>query len=205
MDENKVQETTVAGQAPEPDQRGAADAQGQEPERFDAQYVKQLRAEAADYRKRLREAEAKVQEHETASLTETERLQKRLADLEREQSAYQRERQERTVRYEVMLAASRLNIIDPDAAYRLLDLAALTFDDEGMPTNIDEALKGLLKARPYLQAQIQTGQVGATNPGKDSTGHTETDAQRRARLFGGGGDPFRGEGGGVIWPGKLGE
>ena len=135
MEETKVQETTEGGQEPQNQQQtAAAGAQpGQEPaaEQFDAEYVRKLRAEAAEYRKRLRELEQKAQEQENAKLSETERLQKRLAELEREQAAYQRERQERTLKHETMLAASRLGIVDPDAAYRLLDVANIEFAEDG--------------------------------------------------------------------------
>ena len=88
MEETKVQETTEGGQEPQNQQQtAAAGAQpGQEPaaEQFDAEYVRKLRAEAAEYRKRLRELEQKAQEQENAKLSETERLQKRLAELERQ-------------------------------------------------------------------------------------------------------------------------
>lgn len=172
MEETKVQETTEGGQEPQNQQQtAAAGAQpGQEPaaEQFDAEYVRKLRAEAAEYRKRLRELEQKAQEQENAKLSETERLQKRLAELEREQAAYQRERQERTLKYETMLAASRLGIVDPDAAYKLLDLAGIEFDEDGTPRNIEAALKELLKAKPYLVAQSSGG--SPTNPARTGAG-----------------------------------
>ena len=96
-DDTTGQVPNASDQGSQTDQQGAAGAQGQEPERFDAEYVKKLRAEAASYRTRLKELEQKVQEHETAKLSETEKLQKKLAELEREQAMYQRERQERTL------------------------------------------------------------------------------------------------------------
>lgn len=168
MEETKVQETTEGGQEPQNQQQtAAAGAQpGQEPaaEQFDAEYVRKLRAEAAEYRKRLRELEQKAQEQENAKLSETERLQKRLAELEREQAAYQRERQERTLRYETMLAASRLGIVDPDAAYRLLDVSRIEFAEDGTPANIEAALKELIRVRPYLAAQPNSG--SPTNPAR---------------------------------------
>lgn len=158
------------GQAPRTSQPASAEAGAQsgqehETERFDAEYVRKLRAEAAEYRKRLRELEQTVKQHEESKLSETERLQKRLAELELEQASYQRERQERTLKYESMLAASRLGIIDPEAAYRLLDLSKIEFDEDGAPKNIEQALKDLLKAKPYLVGQAQPASVGSpTNP-----------------------------------------
>lgn len=160
-----------SGQAPQTNQQesapaGASQDQASEAERFDAEYVRKLRQEAAEYRKRLRELEQTVKQHEEAKLSETERLQKRLAELEREQAAWQRERQERTLKYETMLAASRLGIVDPEAAYRLLDLTKLEFDEDGNPKNLDKALQELVKAKPYLAG----GQVMSGSPTNPATG-----------------------------------
>ena len=162
-----------SGQEPQTDQQGAAGAQGQEPERFDAEYVKQSRREAAEYRKKLRDLEQTVKQHEEAKLSESERLQKRLAELEREQANYQRERQERTLKYETMLAASKLGIVDPEAAYKLLDLTRIEFDEDGTPRNIEAALKELLKAKPYLAAQPAASSGSPTNPARTGAGASD--------------------------------
>lgn len=167
-DDTMGQVPNDSGQEPQTDQQGAAGAQGQEPERFDAEYVKQLRREAAEYRKKLRDLEQTVKQHEEAKLSESERLQKRLAELEREQANYQRERQERTLKYETMLAASRLGIVDPDAAYRLLDVASIEFAEDGTPKNLEAVLKELVKAKPYLVVQPNSG--SPTNPARTGAG-----------------------------------
>lgn len=61
-----------------------------------------------------------------------------------------------------MLAAQKLNIVDPDAAYRLLDTSSLEFDDSGQPKDIEKALKTLLANKPYLAAG--TVHTSAANP-----------------------------------------
>ncbi len=178
----------AGGQVPQPGQTQPAGAGAQgagqvpEPEKFDAEYVKKLRAEAAGYRTRLSELETKVKASEDAKLSETERTAKRLAELEREQATYQRERQERTLKYETMLAANKLGIVDPDAAYRLLDLSQVEFDGDGQPKDVEKHLQRLLKDRPYL-----AGQGGSTssptNAARVSTGGTFTKAQIADRAF----------------------
>jgi len=177
-DNIQVQATNESGQAPQSDQQtaiaGAQQDQASEQERFDAEYVRKLRSEAAEYRRRLRELEQAVKQHEEAKLSETERLQKRLAELEREQATWQRERQERTLKYETMLAASKLGIVDPEAAWRLLDISKLEFDEDGTPQKIEQALKDLLKAKPYLAGQPPAVAGSPTNP---ATG------QQRAGVF----------------------
>jgi len=134
----------------------------EEQERFDAEYVRKLRAEAAEYRKRLRELESKVKADEEAKLTEQEKLQKRLAELERKEAEYKQILQARTLEYEVKLQASKLGVVDPDAAYRLLDLKQIEFDDDGRPVNLERVLKELVAQKPYLV--VSGGMPSPTNP-----------------------------------------
>ncbi len=156
VDEIQGQEPNAGGQEPQ-----AGTGEPNPPETFDAAYVKQLRQEAAEYRKKLRELEAKAKADDEAKLSEAERLQKKLAELELGQAERERERQERTVKYEIRLAAQKMGVIDDDAAYRLLDPAALEFDDDGMPTNTERVLKDLIARRPYL---VGGGSSSAANP-----------------------------------------
>ena len=164
-EETRGQEPAPEGQVPEGEVETGAE--GQEPEAeqrtFDAAYVQKLRKEAAEYRKRLRELEKALKEKEEAELSEQERLQRRVAEYEARLAELERERQERTLQYEVKLRAAAMGIVDPDAAWRLLDLAAIEFDEDGMPVNIDEALEALVKAKPYLRSQAAP-QVAPTNP-----------------------------------------
>lgn len=158
-------EDTVADQESEATPEKAVAQEGREPEQeqFSAEYVRKLRREAADYRKRLRELEQRVQQYEEEKLSETERLQKRLAEAEREITRLQQERQERLLKYEVQLAAGKLGIIDPDAAYRLLDLNLVEFDDDGEPQNIEKLLRDLVAEKPYL---VAGSGVSPTNPAR---------------------------------------
>ncbi len=166
-------------------QAAGSDAQAA-PETISLEEAKKLRAEAASLRRRLKELEDLKKQMDDAKLSETERLQKRLAELEKEQALHLRERQERTLRYETMLAASKLGIVDPEAAYKLLDLKAIEFDEDGTPKDIQKHLEELLKQRPYLkpQAQPQAPTVSPTNPavGSNRT-NTFTQSQIADRRF----------------------
>lgn len=160
-DESKTQVVTEGATQEVAQQQPEAQA-AEEQERFDAEYVRKLRAEAAEYRKRLRELESKVKADEEAKLTEQERLQKRLAELERKEIEYQSLIQARTLEYEVKLHAAQLGIVDTDAAYRLLDLKQIEFDEDGKPVNIEKALKDLITKKPWLIGS--GGAISATNP-----------------------------------------
>lgn len=130
--------------------------------------ARKLRSEAANLRKRLKELEGKVRAEEEAKMTEQEKLQKRLAELERQSTEYQQTMQARTLEYEVKLHAARLGVVDPEAAYRLLDIREMEFGEDGKPANIEKALRALIAAKPYLAGG--GGQVSPTNPAQGKIG-----------------------------------
>jgi len=176
-------ENELDTQNQEQETQQAQEQEAQE-QQFDAAYVRKLRAEAAENRKRLRELEAKVKADEDAKLTEQERLQKRIAELEKKDSEYQQTLQERTVRYEVMLTANKLGIVDPDAAFRLLDISSLEFDEDGKPNNIEKVLKKLVSDKPYLIGS-GGGSASPTNPAQGRIGGQQqfTRSQLRDHKF----------------------
>jgi hypothetical protein len=153
--------TQVVNEGASQEDASQSEAQAAE-ERFDAEYVRKLRAEAAEYRKRLRELESKVKAEEESKLSEQERLQRRLAELERKETEYQLALQARTLEYEVKLNAARLGVIDPEVAYRLLDLKQIEFDEDGKPINLEKVLRELIVKKPYL---VSSGASSSpTNP-----------------------------------------
>lgn len=158
-DEVKPTQVVNEGAAQEAAQ---SEAQAAEEERFDTEYVRKLRAEAAEYRKRLWELEGKVKAEEEAKMTEQEKLQKRLAELERKEIEYQQSLQARTLEYEVKLHAARLGVVDPEVAYRLIDLKQVEFDEDGKPVNLEKVLKELIAKKTYLVGQQSA--VSPTNP-----------------------------------------
>jgi hypothetical protein len=86
---NESPEKTEGGEGedgPKPEPTPTATEQGQEPSkpegRFDAEYVRQLRSEAAANRKRAQEAEAKVEEYSERDKTELEKAQSKVKKAE---------------------------------------------------------------------------------------------------------------------------
>lgn len=178
--------------APESQQQAPSQSAGETPDLSGYQaLVEKLRPfeKEADRLKKANAAlEAKVSEFERSKLSDTERLQAERDAALKTATEAQKRAQERAVRADVVIAATKLNIVDPDAAYRLLDAGAIEFDDAGDPKNIAALLTDLVKAKPYLIAQTATASSG--NPMNPSRGNgeppAETDAQKRARLYGGG-------------------
>lgn len=94
--------------------------------------------------------------------TDLEKANERAAQLERERTEALQQLQESRLRAAVIGEAAKRNVVDADAALALLDRAALTFGDDGEPTNISDEMEALLKARPYL--------VGGGRPGSADLG-----------------------------------
>jgi hypothetical protein len=152
----------VANEQSQAAEAAAHDAQEADDERFDAAYVRRLRAEAAEYRRKLRELERELRKRDEEKLSEAERMRLRLSELEKELSQRELLLREHTLRYETMLRAREMGIVDPDAAYRLLDLAEVEYDESGRPTNIERLLRELVRKRPYLVGNS----ASATNPSR---------------------------------------
>jgi hypothetical protein len=190
-----------SGQEPTPDAQDAQDDQDNQ-QALNEKALKDARSEAAKYRKRLRELEAAHQAREEAELSESEKQARRMQQLE--QALEEREVTTRRLALEsaVAVRSNSLGIVDAEVAVALLDSSSLEFDDAGRPDpeSLDNALRRLLKAKPYLKTQPP-----ASSPANPARGEPigETDAQRRARLYGGNSGIFDAEkarrmGGGVV-------
>lgn len=141
--------------------------------------LEKARKDAAKNRvdaKRLAELEAAEQQRTDAALSDKERYEKKIADLQAQVAEQTRQTQERVIRSDIRSAADKLGV-KPELAYRLLDYAAITFNDDGDPTNISDLLKAaiadlapqLLEQQPAANGstgRIPSGipQTGATNP-----------------------------------------
>lgn len=117
---------------------------------FDAEYVSKLRGENAGYRTELKKAQDELKKFSDAQLSEQEKAVKRATDAEAKVLETEAKAKDRMVRSEVKLSASKLGIVDPDVAYRLLDTSEITFDSEGEPNNLEKLLTQLVKDKPYL-------------------------------------------------------
>jgi len=149
----------------------------------------------------LKKAATKLKKIEDANKSEADKkaelmkaLEDQYAELQRQNARLAQEQVETLIKVAVITEATKRKFIDPGDSYRMIDLSTLTVE-EGDVKGVEEALEALAKEKPYLlQAQSK---MAPTNPGRgQETG--ETDAERRARLFGRGESPFGKHGGGVF-------
>jgi len=156
--------------------------------------------EAAKRRKQLEAYEAAEAQRKQESMSELERAQAALAELEKRATDAERGRKEALLKAAVIAKAGALRFNNAEDALAFLKPEALEIGDDGQVQGLEDALKAIAKERPYLLQQ--TGQVGATNPGRGNV-EGETAAQKRARLWGHGNvDPLTANGG-VVWPNKT--
>lgn len=148
-------QTPPASEPPAPPATGVADdgALGEAGKRA----LEAERAARRDAEARAKAAADELDKLKTAALSEDEKRQKRLADLERDQADWQRERQEFLLERAVERSAAKLGFADPADALGLLDRTALEFETDGRPRNVEQQLQALAKAKPYLLNQARPG------------------------------------------------
>lgn len=176
METQSGQEPTPAGQVPPENNTAPAQGNGQEPKTFSEDYVKALRSEAAEWRKKAQDASAKVQTFEQERMSEAERLQ---ATAKAAQDAAQAARQElQQARAQVAIAqAAATHGINPA---KLAKLVTVEFDADGNPVNVDGAAAAVLNEWPELKPQAATPTPGATNPTRAARKLTVEDIKRMA-------------------------
>ncbi len=150
-----------------------------------AKELEQARKDAAGYREKLRAAEEQLKKHEDAKLSDIEKATKERDEAVSRLTSLETQLKEQALRNAVFAEATKLGVIDPDAAFVLLPKDALKYDD-GKVSGVDKALADLVKAKPYLVKEItggnQTSQARSGNP----TGDQATkEADYRKVLYGG--------------------
>lgn len=166
--------------------------------------IKELNAESAKHRKQA-EALAKAdEERKTNELSETEKLKAKADKAEADKVEAINKANARLIRASVLVKATG-RFIDPTDVVTAL-ASTLELDDEtGEVKGLDEALDALAKAKPHWLGKQAPPKLKGTNPSDGSGG--ETEAQQRARVYGGGGQIFdkasaADAGGGVVFLGK---
>jgi len=118
--------------------------------RLVAQTKRDERGKFADYSD-LKTRAAKADELEQAQLTEQQKLEARAVEAERKATEAVDQIASAMIASEVKVRASLLGVIDPDAAYLLIDRSNVKYDAEAGVTGVDEALTQLLEEKPYLK------------------------------------------------------
>lgn len=118
--------------------------------------IKALRTEAAGYRVKHNEAQAKLDEIERASLSEQERLK---ADVEKFQTKVIPEKDQQIRELQVQVLAGTKNVVDTDVVVALLDWEKVNSGT----LSLSEALDALLEQKSFLKKPDATTSTSTTS------------------------------------------
>ena len=146
--------------------------------------VSKANQEAARYRTELRATQERLKELERAQMSELERARAERDEATQQAAQLRAEREIEALRAATAVAASRLNLHDPEDALRLIgaDVA---------PENVEAELAALIERKPSLARQATPAKpsAGAT-PGHTASQpppqRQETLEERRRRIYSGG-------------------
>ena len=195
MAKEQEQEKAEEKQAPETAGEEKPEAKAEEQDRtftqteldaIIADRLKRERAKTADYDD-LKAKASKLDELEEAQKSELEKAQERADKAEALAKAAEERAQAIALRSAIVAAASRLDFVDPEDAFALLDKSALSTTDEGKLEGVDEALKALAEAKPHLlkqddQSKARPRRQTATYPSDNATAASESEDERAQRL-----------------------
>jgi hypothetical protein len=159
MEKETGQEPTPGGQEPTGNNTAPADAKG-DPKVFDEAYVKELRTEAAKYRKEAQDAKAKITAFEQEKMSEAEKLQATAKAAQDAANAARSELQQARAQVAIAQAAATHGV-NPA---KLAKLVTVEFDADGQPVGVEAAVAAVLNEWPELKPAAAAPTPGATNP-----------------------------------------
>lgn len=121
--------------------------------------------------KAAKKAEGDLKKLQEASLSEQEKRDKRLEELEAEKTVWERERQQNRIEQAVGRLTAKLKLVDVETVVRLVDPARVEFDDKGSPTNVEQLVTDLIRDKPFLATTAPTPPpAGGINAGDGTSG-----------------------------------
>lgn len=138
--------------------------------------LSELRKENAAHRTRLKKFEEEESKRAEAQLSEQQKLEKRLAEIQAQHDETVKAHTERIIDLEVRAQAAQLGINPKhlDKVARFLDWSEIEVDEAGNPTNVKDVLTQLIKDMPELLGKGSAAPTaptsgGATNPSRTAS------------------------------------
>jgi hypothetical protein len=183
--------TAENGLTPQNQSNDSADAQNTssnlpdaDQKTFDAEYVRALRKEASENRKKALDAEARLKTLDEAQLSEKEKLEKRAKDLEEANNALTAKLKDTVTRVAIEKAAETAGIIDPKTAHLLLvSSGVLEYDADGAPINLAKVVADLVKEKPYLLGDKAQKPGNGPDPKVQDAAGTAAEVEKRKQSF----------------------
>ena len=155
---------------PEAKEHGAPEAQTLEEIRTELEQTRralaQANKEAARRRHLLKQYEEAERKRKEAEMTELERAQARLKELEEVVEGLKVENSELLVDGVVRATALKMGFRNPEDALLLADFGEVEITEDRKVRGVEEALKALIKERPYLLATSEAPDIDARKRGE---------------------------------------
>lgn len=140
-----------------------------------AEQKRKLLAEQPDLTE-LRSKAQKYDELEAQSKSELDREREARAAAERERDEARAAADGKLLDAAIRVAAAQAKAVDPDAVAALLDRDGLKVGADGRVDGLDDAIKTLLEAKPYLTGSSEPGPTPTPTPGGADGGPRGTPA-----------------------------
>jgi FKBP-type peptidyl-prolyl cis-trans isomerase (trigger factor) len=150
--------------------------------RMMGQARRDARSQFSDYSE-LKSRAAKADELEQANLTEAERLEVRVSDAEKRATDAQEQVSSAMIASEVKVRATQMGIVDPDAAFLLLNKKNVAYNVADGVSGVDDALAQLLEDKPYLRAGNRTPNINPETGQAAPPVRLTVDQREAARLM----------------------
>lgn len=127
-----------------------------------------------EYQKLLKEKEdreKKDKEAEDKKLTEEKKFEELSAKRQQELESANTTIRTLKIQAAVERIAAKAGAVDTEAVYKLLDQSSIVVDDKGQVTGVEEAIKALLEAKPFLKGSggSPANIGGGSNPDQDKS------------------------------------
>ena len=120
----------------------------------------------------LEKAQAEAEEKRLADAKKFEELAtKRAQERDEIQSKYTSQLQNNRI----ITEASKIGVVDIDTVLQLVDRAAITVNDDGSVSGVEQALQALLAAKPFLKGKSNQAPIGSpSSPSDDANSDVKT-------------------------------
>jgi ElaB/YqjD/DUF883 family membrane-anchored ribosome-binding protein len=153
-----------------------------------------------------KKAQAELAKIKDSQKTTEEKLKDEADKAKQEAAEKSAKANERLIRAEIISQASALGFEHPEDAYKLMSRSEVNLDEDTLEVSgVKESLEALAKERPSMVKKPSRKKDPGETTNPDSQSPSETDDERRARIYGTGGASFlnpanaKTHGGGVMF------
>lgn len=125
-----------------------------------------------DRAKKADEFEVKEQKAKEDKLLEDKKYTELIAEKDKTITGLQEQLKGNSLSQAIMAEAQKQGAVDLESVTKLVDRSAITVGEDGTVTGVEDAVKGLLEAKPFLKSGNNTNIGSGTAPNNQQTSTT---------------------------------